>query len=72
MILEPEHEALEAYYMVGDHTSDGQIDLYQILHSKTASGTAEIKVFDGSTGLRTLISKWVTEQPNYVGFGPRL
>lgn len=72
MVPEPQHEARDAYYMIGDHNSDGKIDLFQILHNKTASGKAEIQVFDGLNELRVPISKWVTEQAKYSGYGPSL
>lgn len=68
------HDALDGYYMLGDHNNDGKIDIFQILHNKTVSGKIEIKVFDGQVlGTQgAVMSGWTSDSPVYVGEGPNL
>jgi hypothetical protein len=56
--------------MLGDNNGDGKVDLFQVHHNKTRSNNAEVKVFDGDSNFTDTLSKWITEQPTYVGFGP--
>ena len=66
------HDALDAYYMIGDHNDDGKTDVYQISHNNTKSGKIEIKVFDGQELRGTTLSRWTSDQPLYRGDGPNL
>lgn len=66
------HDALDAYYMIGDHNDDGKIDIFQISHNKTKSGKTEIKVFDGREPQGATLSRWTSDQPLYRGNGPNL
>lgn len=72
VLPETQHDAMDVYYLIGDHNNDGKNDIYQILHNKTASSKVEIRVFDGQLSTGLVMSKWTSETPLYSGHGPSL